>query len=61
MTLVPDPRGQLTSEPGWDTIKNKDYLKDIIAIFKKAGIRVSIFVDPNIEMAEDAAARNKSY
>jgi pyridoxine 5-phosphate synthase len=56
VTLVPDALGQLTSDHGWDTIKNKDYLKDIIAVFKKAGIRVSIFVDPNILMVEGAAA-----
>ena len=58
VTLVPDTLGQLTSDHGWDTIKNKDYLKDIIAIFKKAGIRVSIFVDPDIRMVEGAAETN---
>ena len=56
VTLVPDTLGQLTSDHGWDTIKNKDYLKDIIAVFKKAGIRVSIFVDPDIKIVEGAAA-----
>lgn len=56
VTLVPDVLGQLTSDHGWDTIKNKDYLKDVIAIFKKAGIRVSIFVDPDSRMVEGAAA-----
>src|SRR5829696_10363172 len=45
VTLVPDALGQLTSDHGWDTIKNKDYLKEIIEVFKTAGIRVSIFVD----------------
>src|SRR5690349_876903 len=55
VTLVPDVIGQLTSDHGWDTIKNKDYLKEIIAVFKKAGIRVSIFVDPDIKMVEGAA------
>lgn len=58
VTLVPDTLGQLTSDHGWDTIKNKDYLKDIIAIFKKADIRVSIFVDPDIRMVEGAAETN---
>src|SRR6266446_5718211 len=43
VTLVPDALGQLTSDHGWDTIKNKDYLKEIIHVFKNAGIRVSIF------------------
>ena len=56
VTLVPDTLGQLTSDHGWDTVKNKDFLKDIIAVFKKAGIRVSIFVDPVVEMVEGAAA-----
>lgn len=55
VTLVPDALGQLTSDHGWDTIKNKNYLIDIINVFKKAGIRVSIFVDPDIKMAEGAA------
>ena len=56
VTLVPDTLGQLTSDHGWDTITNKDYLKEIIAVFKKAGIRVSIFVDPDVKMVEGAAA-----
>jgi len=55
VTIVPDALGQLTSDHGWDTIKHKDYLKDIIPIFKRSGIRVSIFVDPVIEMVEGAA------
>ena len=56
VTLVPDVLGQLTSDHGWDTIKNKDYLQNIIGVFKKAGIRVSIFVDPDVKMVEGAAA-----
>jgi len=56
VTLVPDTLGQLTSDHGWDTIKNKDYLQNIITVFKKAKIRVSIFVDPIVEMVEGAAA-----
>ncbi|MFL9482673.1 pyridoxine 5'-phosphate synthase [Chitinophagaceae bacterium LWZ2-11] len=55
VTLVPDVLGQLTSDHGWDTIKNKDYLIKTIKTFKDAGIRVSIFVDPVIEMVEGAA------
>ncbi|MEO8174773.1 MAG: pyridoxine 5'-phosphate synthase [Sediminibacterium sp.] len=55
VTLVPDALGQLTSDHGWDTVKHKQYLIDIIAVFKKAGIRVSIFVDPVISMVEGAA------
>jgi pyridoxine 5-phosphate synthase len=50
VTLVPDAQGQLTSDHGWDTKKNKEYLIEIISVFKKAGIRVSIFVDPDVEM-----------
>ena len=56
VTLVPDAIGQLTSDHGWDTIYNKEYLQNMIAVFKKAGIRVSIFVDPDIKMVEGAAA-----
>jgi pyridoxine 5-phosphate synthase len=55
VTLVPDALGQITSNHGWDTKKNKDYLREIISVFKNAGIRVSIFVDPVIEMVEGAA------
>lgn len=54
VTLVPDATGQLTSDHGWDTIKNQDYLVEIIRVFKKSGIRVSIFVDPVIRMIEGA-------
>lgn len=56
VTLVPDALGQLTSDHGWDTIAHKDYLIETIAVFKKAGIRVSIFVDPVEAMVEGAAA-----
>jgi len=55
VTLVPDAMNQLTSDHGWDTIKEQAYLKEIISKFKKAGIRVSIFVDPNEAMVEAAA------
>jgi pyridoxine 5-phosphate synthase len=50
VTLVPDTLGQLTSDHGWDTKKNKDYLIETVHLFKKAGIRVSLFVDPDVEM-----------
>lgn len=56
VTLVPDTLGQLTSNHGWNTIEHADYLKNIIAVFKNAGIRVSIFVDPVVEMIEAAKA-----
>ncbi len=55
VTLVPDSPGQLTSNHGWDTIKEKDYLLRTIDVFKKAGIRVSIFIDPVERMAAAAA------
>lgn len=54
VTLVPDSQGQLTSDHGWDTITHKDYLKDMIAQFKSAGIRTSIFVNADIKMIEGA-------
>jgi pyridoxine 5-phosphate synthase len=55
VTLVPDALGQITSNHGWDTITHQQYLKDTIKIFKDAGIRISIFVDPVVEMVEAAA------
>ncbi len=55
VTLVPDALGQLTSNHGWNTIEHQGYLQTIIAVFKNAGIRVSIFVDPDISMVEAAA------
>lgn len=54
VTLVPDVIGQLTSNHGWDTVKEQVYLKEIIAVFKAKGIRVSIFVDPVVDMVEGA-------
>src|SRR3982750_3716671 len=55
VTLVPDELNQITSDHGWDTIRHRDYLREIIPVFQKSGIRVSIFVDPVIEMVEGAA------
>jgi pyridoxine 5-phosphate synthase len=54
VTLVPDTEGQLTSDHGWDTLLYKDYLVDIISVFKKEGIRTSIFVDADVRMVEGA-------
>ncbi len=54
VTLVPDALGQLTSDHGWDTIKNKEYLIEIVGVFKKAGIRVSLFVDADEKMVSGA-------
>jgi pyridoxine 5-phosphate synthase len=56
VTLVPDAEGQLTSDHGWDTVKHRDYLRNIISVFKKAGIRTSIFVDADVRMVEGAKA-----
>lgn len=55
VTLVPDATNQLTSDHGWDTIRELNYLKEIIPVFKNAGIRVSLFVDPSIELVKAAA------
>ncbi len=54
VTLVPDSGSQITSDHGWDTHKEKDYLKEIISKFKSAGIRTSIFVDADEKMVEGA-------
>ena len=55
VTLVPDVPNQLTSNHGWDTIKEADFLKEIIAVFKKEKIRVSIFCDPVNSIIEGAS------
>lgn len=54
VTLVPDALAQITSNHGWDTLNNYQFLSDIIKTFKNAGIRTSIFVDPVLEMVEGA-------
>ncbi|WP_298418894.1 pyridoxine 5'-phosphate synthase [uncultured Kordia sp.] len=56
VTLVPDSVDAITSNAGWDTIQHKDFLTDVIAEFKKHGIRTSIFVDPVVEMIDGAKA-----
>lgn len=55
VTLVPDAHDAITSNAGWNTLKNREFLTDICARFKKAGIRTSIFIDPDPDMAEGAA------
>ena len=55
VTLVPDGEDVLTSNAGWDTVTHKDYLTEIIAEFKRNGIRTSLFVDPITSMIEAAA------
>ena len=54
VTLVPDAVDAITSNAGWNTITHVDFLKEVISIFKSAGIRTSIFVDPVLEMIEGA-------
>ncbi|WP_431137080.1 pyridoxine 5'-phosphate synthase [Psychroserpens mesophilus] len=54
VTLVPDAVDAITSNAGWDTIKHKDFLTEVISEFKSNGIRTSIFVDPVLEMIEGA-------
>lgn len=53
-TLVPDPPGVLTSNAGWDTVKHKDYLKEICEKLRQFGVRTSIFVDTDIKNIEGA-------
>ena len=54
VTLVPDSPGQITSNHGWNTITEADYLTETVKIFKSEGIRVSIFVDPDPVIIEAA-------
>ena len=56
VTLVPDAEDAITSNAGWDTIKHKDFLTDIIKEFKQNGVRTSIFVDPVLKHIESAKA-----
>ncbi len=56
VTLVPDAENAITSNAGWDTLKHKEFLKEVISEFKQNGIRTSIFVDPDISIIENAAA-----
>lgn len=53
-TLVPDGPDAITSNAGWDTVKNKKLLTEIIAEIKSMGVRVSVFVDPYVKMVEGA-------
>lgn len=55
VTLVPDAHDAITSNAGWDTIKYKTFLSDIVSKFKKAGIRTSLFVDADTEKIKYAA------
>lgn len=56
VTLVPDPPGVLTSNAGWDAIKQADFLKEVIAVFKGNNIRTSIFIGTDLEQITAAAA-----
>jgi pyridoxine 5-phosphate synthase len=55
VTLVPDSISQITSNAGWDTISNQSYLQEVIAEFKNAGIRTSVFIDTDLKLIEAAA------
>jgi len=55
VTLVPDPPDVLTSNAGWDTVKNAGFLKEVIGTFKKSNIRTSIFIDADEKMIRNAA------
>src|SRR5690554_4769724 len=54
VTLVPDAVDALTSNAGWDTVKNQSFLSEVISVCKSKGIRTSIFVDPDLQMIEGA-------
>ncbi len=54
VTLVPDPPEALTSNAGWDTLKQNDFLSEVVREFKEVGIRVSIFVDTELVNIENA-------
>ena len=55
VTLVPDAHDAITSNAGWDTVRHRDFLTSMCALFKDKGIRTSIFIDPDPRMAEGAA------
>ena len=55
VTLVPDPHDAITSNAGWDTVKYRTFLTDIVSEFRKAGIRTSLFVDTVPVIIENAA------
>jgi len=55
VTLVPDPPDALTSNAGWDTIKHKDHLKEVISVLHKSGIRVSVFIGTDLKLMDGAA------
>lgn len=55
VTLVPDPPEAITSSAGWDTVNNLSFLQDVVAGFRRNGIRVSIFIDTNLKNIEYAA------
>ncbi|HET8855338.1 MAG TPA: pyridoxine 5'-phosphate synthase [Salinimicrobium sp.] len=56
VTLVPDAEDAITSNSGWDTLKHRDFLKEVISEFKRNGIRTSVFVDPVPAMIKGAEA-----
>ena len=55
VTLVPDAPDQITSNHGWDTVAHQEFLAEVVTVFKEAGIRTSVFVDPDVSMVEYVA------
>jgi len=55
VTLVPDPHDAITSNAGWNTLKNRNFLTEVVSEFQKAGIRTSLFVDTDLVNIENAA------
>lgn len=55
VTLVPDAHDAITSNAGWDTVKHKSFLREVIGRFRSAGIRTSVFLDPRPELVAAAA------
>ena len=55
VTLVPDGPDALTSNAGWNTVEKLEFLTEVVKVFKSAGIRTSLFIDPNVKMLEGAA------
>ena len=58
VTLVPDPPDAITSNAGWDTVKHASFLQDIVGEFNRVGIRTSIFVNPDVNIVENAVKTN---
>ena len=58
VTLVPDPPDAITSNAGWDTVKHVSFLQEVVGVFNAAGIRTSLFVNPDVKIIENAVKTN---